>query len=400
MGLCKTLLAAGLVGTAAGFLGGAGAPISAAAARSRSDVATMKVFDWKVRGDVAPDLASLDLSNMKVSPGSHKSKTRKGRGISAGQGATCGFGTRGQKSRSGRSVRPGFEGGQIPLYRRLPKFVGRPMGPGHSKTEFGIVKLNVLNSVAEGETVDYASLQEKSLVSKSKCVLARPPPLPNAIWGGLHEAPPQPPPRSRPCRPPSPAPRAARAHAPRSLLPPSPRFPPVPAAAARFLGAIGRRSHTSPASARRPPASAHVSLTLLAHACRSAQVQAEEGRLWPGGPHDQGSDGQGAQVHRLRSRRDRGQRRYVRGAALHRARGGAGGGGGVSCRPRGVVGGGGASSHRRRRVCARWGGATALPCAPLELCVVCVRRTAICGWLYTLPPSTNAVGMLPAGAPY
>jgi len=110
---------------------------------------------------------------MKVAPGSHKSKTRKGRGISAGQGATCGFGYRGQKSRSGRSVRPGFEGGQIPLYRRLPKFVGRPMGPGHSKTLYGIVKLNVLNGCAEGSTVDYASLQEQKFVSKSKFALKK-----------------------------------------------------------------------------------------------------------------------------------------------------------------------------------------------------------------------------------
>ena len=135
----------------------------------------MKVYDWKTRGDEPPALETLDLSNMKVAPGSHKSKTRKGRGISAGQGATCGFGYRGQKSRSGRSVRPGFEGGQIPLYRRLPKFVGRPMGPGHSKTLYGIVKLNVLNGCAEGSTVDYASLQEQKFVSKSKCVRRRTP---------------------------------------------------------------------------------------------------------------------------------------------------------------------------------------------------------------------------------
>ena len=135
-------------------------------------ISPTRIFDWKTRGTPAPDIESLDLSNLAASPGSHKGKTRKGRGISAGQGATCGFGTRGQKSRSGRSVRPGFEGGQIPLYRRLPKFVGRPMGPGHSKTLYGIVKLNVLNS-HEGSTVDYASLQEQRLVSKSKFKLKK-----------------------------------------------------------------------------------------------------------------------------------------------------------------------------------------------------------------------------------
>ena len=156
---------AGLSSPASGLSGGA--PLASRLV-GRPLPVQMKVFDWKVRGVEAPDLESLDLSNLKASPGSHKSATRKGRGISAGQGATCGFGYRGQKSRSGRSVRPGFEGGQIPLYRRLPKFVGRPMGPGHSKTEYGIIKLNVLNAIAEGSTVDYASLQEQRLVSKSK----------------------------------------------------------------------------------------------------------------------------------------------------------------------------------------------------------------------------------------
>jgi len=163
------LLLGALVGSTTGFVGG---PARAAAAH-RCAPASMKVFDWQTRGTPAPDITTLDLSNLKVSPGSHKSATRKGRGISAGQGATCGFGTRGQKSRSGRSVRPGFEGGQIPLYRRLPKFVGRPMGPGHSKTLYGIVKLNVLNTLPEGSVVDYASLQEQKLVSKSKYKLKK-----------------------------------------------------------------------------------------------------------------------------------------------------------------------------------------------------------------------------------
>ena len=61
------------------------------------------------------------LNTLKSNSGSRKKKLRKGRGIAAGQGASCGFGMRGQKSRSGRPTRPGFEGGQMPLYRRLPK---------------------------------------------------------------------------------------------------------------------------------------------------------------------------------------------------------------------------------------------------------------------------------------
>ena len=165
------VLSLSLAASAAGYM--AMAPAAGTPVVSRSPAASMKLYDWKTRGVEAPAMETLDLSNLAVAPGSHKSKTRKGRGISAGQGKSCGFGDRGQKSRSGRSTRPGFEGGQIPLYRRLPKFVGRPMGPGHSKTLYGIVKLNKLNAVAEGSTVDYESLQESSIVSKSKFKLKK-----------------------------------------------------------------------------------------------------------------------------------------------------------------------------------------------------------------------------------
>jgi len=63
----------------------------------------------------------MRLTDALPKEGSQKRRRRVGRGIAAGQGASCGFGMRGQKSRSGRSTRPGFEGGQLPLYRRLPK---------------------------------------------------------------------------------------------------------------------------------------------------------------------------------------------------------------------------------------------------------------------------------------
>lgn len=64
------------------------------------------------------------LDNLGPQPGSRKNRKRKGRGHAAGQGGSCGFGMRGQKSRSGPGVRRGFEGGQMPLYRRLPKLRG------------------------------------------------------------------------------------------------------------------------------------------------------------------------------------------------------------------------------------------------------------------------------------
>lgn len=128
----------------------------------------MKIFDWKKRGDTATieklnDVENTEFTfdNLTHAPGSRMRKKRKGRGISAGQGATCGFGMRGQKARSGKGVRSGFEGGQQPLYRRLPKFVGRPTGPGHTKTEYNIIKLDQLNGVAAGETCNCKYLNDR-----------------------------------------------------------------------------------------------------------------------------------------------------------------------------------------------------------------------------------------------
>jgi large subunit ribosomal protein L15 len=126
---------------------------------------SMKLFDWKRREADESNINDLDnfeftVDSVRPAPGSRKRRTRKGRGISAGQGATCGFGMRGQKSRSGKPTRPGFEGGQQPLYRRLPKFVGRPTGPGHKKKIYNIIKLDQLNSVAPGTTCNCKCLQE------------------------------------------------------------------------------------------------------------------------------------------------------------------------------------------------------------------------------------------------
>ena len=134
---------------------------------------TMKVFDWKRReADESawndPDGAEWTLDTLKSAPGSRKPKTRKGRGIAAGQGATCGYGMRGQKSRAGRPTRPGFEGGQTPLYRRLPKFVGKPTGPGHTKTIYNPISTDVLQKVDAGSTVSFESLLEGKLITKSK----------------------------------------------------------------------------------------------------------------------------------------------------------------------------------------------------------------------------------------
>jgi len=156
-----------------GLLGGGLAPSRGVAASASRAAVDMKVFDWKVRDAPPPELETITLGSLKPSPGSHQKKTRKGRGVSAGQGVTCGFGNRGQKARAGSGTRPGFEGGQTPLYRRLPKWVGKPTGPGHTKKIYGLVKLSMLNTQPEGSTVDYAALIESKAATKDKFKLKK-----------------------------------------------------------------------------------------------------------------------------------------------------------------------------------------------------------------------------------
>ena len=113
----------------------------------------------------------MRLQDAQPQKGSKRRRRRVGRGIAAGQGASCGFGMRGQKARSGRPTRPGFEGGQNPLYRRLPKYVGRPTGPGHTKTIYNPISTDALRKVEAGSTVNFESLFEGKIVTKSKVKL-------------------------------------------------------------------------------------------------------------------------------------------------------------------------------------------------------------------------------------
>ena len=92
------------------------------------------------------------LNTLKSNSGSRKKKLRKGRGIAAGQGASCGFGMRGQKSRSGRPTRPGFEGGQMPLYRRVPKLKHFEI---INQKNFSIINLDKLNDFKDNDTVNF-----------------------------------------------------------------------------------------------------------------------------------------------------------------------------------------------------------------------------------------------------
>ena len=105
------------------------------------------------------------LNTLKSNTGSRKKKLRKGRGIAAGQGASCGFGMRGQKSRSGRPTRPGFEGGQMPLYRRVPKLKHFEI---INQKNFSIVNLSNLSEFKESEVVNIDSLVKKKLLFKPK----------------------------------------------------------------------------------------------------------------------------------------------------------------------------------------------------------------------------------------
>ena len=105
------------------------------------------------------------LNTLKSNVGSRKKKLRKGRGIAAGQGASCGFGMRGQKSRSGRPTRPGFEGGQMPLYRRVPKLKHFEI---INQKNFSIVNLSKLSEFTENETINIDSLVKKKLLFKPK----------------------------------------------------------------------------------------------------------------------------------------------------------------------------------------------------------------------------------------
>ena len=108
---------------------------------------------------------TINLQTLKPNDGARRRKTRKGRGIAAGQGASCGFGMRGQKSRSGRPTRPGFEGGQMPLYRRLPKLKHFELvNPKH----FTVINVGQLAELASGSSVNLQSLVEAGIVTSPK----------------------------------------------------------------------------------------------------------------------------------------------------------------------------------------------------------------------------------------
>ena len=104
----------------------------------------------------------MDLNELKPVAGSKKNRKRLGRGIGSGHGKTCGRGQKGQKSRSGGGIPARFEGGQMPLTRRLPK---RGFNNRWAK-HIAIVNVGDLGTFEKGSVVDVQTLQDKGLVSK------------------------------------------------------------------------------------------------------------------------------------------------------------------------------------------------------------------------------------------
>jgi large subunit ribosomal protein L15 len=104
----------------------------------------------------------MRLHTLSPNPGAKHRRKRLGFGESSGKGKTSGKGHKGQKARAGKGIRPGFEGGQMPLIRRLPK---RGFNNKAFKTVFGIVNLDDLERVfAEGTSVNEAALRESGLI--------------------------------------------------------------------------------------------------------------------------------------------------------------------------------------------------------------------------------------------
>ena len=106
----------------------------------------------------------MKLHELRAAEGSTKNRKRRGRGTASGQGTTGGRGMNGQKSRSGGGVRLGFEGGQMPLYRRLPK-------RGFNNiwgTTYDVINVEDLNKLEAGTVVNQKVLEEAGLVKQVK----------------------------------------------------------------------------------------------------------------------------------------------------------------------------------------------------------------------------------------
>jgi large subunit ribosomal protein L15 len=107
----------------------------------------------------------MKINELKSTPGARRTAYRKGRGVGSGNGKTAGRGHKGQNARAGGGVRPGFEGGQMPIYRRLPK-----RGFNNKRFALSMIEINVgdLERFDSGTVVDAALLKESGTISLPK----------------------------------------------------------------------------------------------------------------------------------------------------------------------------------------------------------------------------------------
>ena len=104
----------------------------------------------------------MKLHELSPAEGSVKENFRKGRGAGSGNGKTAGKGHKGQNARSGGGVRPGFEGGQLPLYRKLPK---RGFNNARFGKQYAVINVESLNKFNDGDVVDFATLLAAGVVN-------------------------------------------------------------------------------------------------------------------------------------------------------------------------------------------------------------------------------------------
>jgi len=107
----------------------------------------------------------MKINELKASPGARQSAYRKGRGVGSGNGKTAGRGHKGQNARAGGGVRPGFEGGQMPIYRRLPK-----RGFNNKRFADHYVEINIsdLERFEDGAVIDAAALKAAGVITLPK----------------------------------------------------------------------------------------------------------------------------------------------------------------------------------------------------------------------------------------
>ena len=111
----------------------------------------------------------MKLNELKPAPGANRPRKRVGRGNASGWGGTCGRGHKGQKSRSGSSIPAWFEGGQMPLVRRLPK--RGPRRTAHKRLDYDIINVETLNIFEDAAVVSPESLREVGLIKRKNALI-------------------------------------------------------------------------------------------------------------------------------------------------------------------------------------------------------------------------------------